>query len=85
MWSNLIGNQPAYGIADLLFGLNKGNFAAELYVDNAFDKRAQLYRFVECTMFLPGSAPPGTPICGLKPFANINTPRTIGVRFGQNF
>ena len=59
----------------------KGNFSAELFVDNLLDKRAEVYRFVECTIF-GGS---GTPICGLKPLANINTPRMIGLRFGQRF
>jgi len=83
-WSAALGNQPAYGIADVLAGFNKGNFAAEVFVDNLFDKRIALYRFAECTMFLPGSSP-AVPICALKPLANINTPRMIGLRFGQSF
>src|SRR5882672_1790741 len=81
-WSAALGNQPAYGIADVLAGFNKGNFAAEVFVDNLFDKRIALYRFAECTMFLPGSSR-APPICALQPLANVNTPRMIGWRFGQ--
>jgi iron complex outermembrane receptor protein len=77
----LIGTQPAYGIFDVTAGLTRGGFNAELFVNNLFDKRAELYRFAECTIFGSG----GTPICALKPLANINTPRMIGVRFGQRF
>ena len=77
----LIGRQPAYGIFDVTAGLTRGKFNAELFVDNLFDKRVELYRFAECTIFGSG----GTPICGLKPLANINTPRMIGLRFGERF
>ena len=82
----LIGNVPAYGLLDLMFGVNKGNFAAELYATNALDKRAQTTRFAECTVvgglqtFIAG-----TTVCGDKPLATIAMPRTIGVRFSQSF
>ena len=79
--NTLIGRQPAYGIFDVTAGLTRGKFNAELFVDNLFDKRVELYRFAECTIFGGG----GTPICGLKPLANINTPRMIGLRFGERF
>jgi len=82
----LIGTQPAYGIFDFAGGLSKGNFSAELFVDNVFDKRAELFRFAECTI-IGGSTGlfPGVSICGQKPLANINTPRMFGLRFGQRF
>jgi iron complex outermembrane receptor protein len=79
--SALIGRQPAYGILDVTAGLTRGRFNAELFVDNLFDKRVELFRFAECTIFGSG----GVPICGLKPLANINTPRMIGLRFGERF
>jgi outer membrane receptor protein involved in Fe transport len=82
----MIGTQPAYGIFDFAGGLSQGNFSAELFVDNVFDKRAELYRFAECTIFAGSTSLfPGVPICALKPLANINTPRMIGLRFGQRF
>jgi outer membrane receptor protein involved in Fe transport len=82
----LIGTIPAYGLLDLSFGLNKGNFQLELFASNALDKRAQTYRFAECTIVgglqtLIG----GTTVCGSKPMATIAVPRTLGLRFTQSF
>jgi iron complex outermembrane recepter protein len=88
-WSNLLGNQPAYGTADFLAGINRNSFSLDLFVDNAFDRRAQLYRYAECPVFSPSaSGTPttlGTPLCGLHPYVGINTPRMVGLRFGQKF
>jgi iron complex outermembrane receptor protein len=84
--NNLIGSVPAYGLLDLMFGVSKRNFTAELFASNALDKRAQTYRFAECTIvegvqtFIPG-----TTVCGAKPMATIAMPRTIGIRFSQSF
>jgi outer membrane receptor protein involved in Fe transport len=86
VWNSYLGEQPAYGIADLLGGINKGNFAVEVFVDNVADRRAQLYRFAECTAFAPmTTAFAGAPLCAAKPLANINMPRTVGIRFGERF
>jgi outer membrane receptor protein involved in Fe transport len=88
-WSNLMGNQPAYAIVDVLAGVTRKNMSLELYVSNAFDRRAQLYRYAECPVFSPvltGNATTlGTPLCGLHPRVGVNTPRTIGLRFSQKF
>lgn len=78
--NSLVGIQPAYGVLDVQAGIAKGNFTAEIFANNALDKRADVYRFAECTIQLAGTA-----ICGQKPLAVINTPRTIGIRFGQRF
>jgi outer membrane receptor protein involved in Fe transport len=84
--NNLIGTIPAYGLLDLALGMNKGNFQAELFASNALDKRAQTYRFAECTI-VGGvtTAIAGTTVCGAKPMATIAVPRTIGIRFTQSF
>jgi len=78
--NSLIGETTAYGSLDVLAGLQRGNFAAEIFSDNVTDKRAEIYRFSECTVQLAGN-----PVCGLKPLAVINQPRTIGIRFSQRF
>jgi outer membrane receptor protein involved in Fe transport len=84
--NNLLGSVAAYGTLDLLAGLNRGNFSAELFAQNALDKRADTYRFAECTIvgglqtFIPGVT-----VCGTKPMAVITQPRTIGIRFSQSF
>jgi len=78
--NSLIGAVPAYGLLDLAAGISKGRFTAELFASNALDKRAETYRFSECTIVLAG-----TTVCGSKPLATIVVPRTIGIRFSQSF
>jgi hypothetical protein len=60
-------------------GSARGSFTAELFASNALDKRAETYRFSECTIVLAG-----TTVCG-RPLASIVVPRTIGIRFSQSF
>jgi outer membrane receptor protein involved in Fe transport len=76
----IIGSQGAYGLVDVLVGAGTDRLNVELFVDNAFDRRADLYRFGECTLFVGN-----TPVCAAHPNVDINKPRTIGVRFGQKF
>jgi iron complex outermembrane recepter protein len=83
--NGMVGKVPAYGLLDLAVGANKGNFQAELFAANALDKRAQTYRFAECTIASGASDGPNGALCGLKPMASIVTPRTIGIRFSQSF
>jgi iron complex outermembrane recepter protein len=80
-WSDLriqqrndLGQQKAYGFADVTFGLGKGNYAWELFVTNLFDKKADGYRFTQCNS------------CSIV--ANYIAPiqpRTVGVTFNQKF
>jgi outer membrane receptor protein involved in Fe transport len=88
-WARLLGDQPAYGIADFLAGVERNNISLELFVNNAFDRRAQLYRYSECPTFSPvltgDTATLGTPLCGLHPHVGVNAPRTFGLRFSQRF
>jgi outer membrane receptor protein involved in Fe transport len=79
-WANLLGNQPAYALLDVLAGIGSDKFNAEFFVNNATDRRAQLYHFAECTIY-SGS----TPVCGANPNIAVATPRTFGIRFGQKF
>jgi outer membrane receptor protein involved in Fe transport len=74
--ANLLGVEPAYTVADFSAGLEKDGLTAELYVSNAFDKRAVLDRNSECDVQQ----------CGAVAIYNLpNQPRTIGVKFGQKF
>ncbi len=73
---NDLGREPSYTLADFSFGVDKGNWHATLYVNNAFDKRAVLDRFAECDVST----------CGTVAIYNVpNQPRTVGVKFGQRF
>ncbi|MFL6844046.1 MAG: TonB-dependent receptor [Allosphingosinicella sp.] len=69
----LTGRLPAYTLVDLAFGMEWSKFTAEIYLENAFDERAQLTRFQECGQ------------CFQRPYVVPYTPRTIGLRLGTKF
>jgi len=82
VWSDLVtsdrevfGEQAAYALTDFTFGVEKDNYSLELFVDNAFDRRAELYRYSECA----------TAVCGTQPYVVTARPRTVGIKFGQKF
>ncbi len=68
-----LGRLAAYTTFDFAVGLNWPFLSAEVVVENAFDKRAQLSRYEEC-----GS-------CYQRPYVVANMPRTIGLRVGHSF
>lgn len=70
----VIGHNDAYGIADFSAGLGNERFTVVLFVNNAFDERADITRFTQCD----------EQICG-KAYIITNQPRTFGVKFGQKF
>src|SRR5579864_6130056 len=47
----------------------------ELFLLNAFDERADLYRYAQCTV----------QTCSANPYIATNRPRTIGIRVGAKF
>jgi outer membrane receptor protein involved in Fe transport len=71
-----LGKEPAYTTADFSAGLEKNKMTAELYVSNAFDKRAVLDRYAECDVTSCGQ---------IAIYSLPNQPRTIGVKFGEKF
>ena len=80
-WSDLqladreaLGEQPSYTITDFSAGVGNGSYTIELFVNNAFDERAELYKFVACA----------TDTCTI-PYIITNQPRTYGLKFGQRF
>jgi len=72
---SLIGQSPAYTMFDFTTGVQRGSWSIELFLQNAFDERAQLGRYAECT---PG-------VCGHESYILAAQPRTIGIKFGQSF
>jgi len=73
--AEILGDQEAYSLFDFSFGLSKEKWKAEIFVDNVFDERASLYRYVECD----------TSICGPIVYTVTNRPRTVGLKFSQQF
>jgi outer membrane receptor protein involved in Fe transport len=81
-WSDLIredrevfGKQSSYTLANAAVGIERDGYSFELFVNNAFDKRAQLTTFAQCA----------TVACGSQPYVVVNQPRTVGLKFGQHF
>jgi outer membrane receptor protein involved in Fe transport len=70
-----LGQQAAYATADFSAGIAKGNWTLDLSILNAFDTRAQIYRYAECTI----------QVCGAEPYIVPSRPRTIALKFGQKF
>jgi len=88
----LLGKQPSFSIVDFAAGIDNDSWGLELFVKNAFDERAEIARFTECSVYHPpvpdatDPIPPSTmPLCGLQPYIVTNTPRTIGLTFTKHF
>jgi iron complex outermembrane recepter protein len=73
---SVLGQQPAYTLVDATFGADKGPFSLELFVNNVFDRRAEIYRYAECTESTCGA---------YAVYHGIYKPRLIGVKFAQKF
>ncbi|WP_339669364.1 TonB-dependent receptor [Dasania marina] len=73
--SEILGPMDSYTITDLSAGIKNENFAVELYIKNAFDERAELSKYSQCA----------TTTCGAQALITTNQPRTIGIRFSQEF
>lgn len=73
--SALFGKLGAYTLVDLSAGFRKGNWSVDLFLKNAFDKRAEMARFAQCA----------TLTCGYQPYTVVAQPRTLGIRFSQEF
>ncbi len=73
--ATILGGQSSYGIADFSATYNRGAYAFELFLNNAFDKRAVQYKYAECD----------DATCGAQYYIGTNVPRMLGVRFAQKF
>lgn len=68
-----LGRIAASTTADFSAGYDFGNYTFELFLQNAFDERAQLSRFSNCGQ------------CNDRVQVLVNTPQTIGLRLGAKF
>jgi iron complex outermembrane receptor protein len=71
----IIGRQKGYMVSDYSAGLGRNDWTVELFIKNAWDKRASLYRYAECA----------ETVCGGQVYTVPNQPRLIGLKFGQKF
>ncbi|MFC5435801.1 TonB-dependent receptor [Rhodanobacter umsongensis] len=83
--NSLDGNLAAYTTMDLSAGFHRNSWSVDVYINNVFDKRGQLYKYAECaeaTCAAHGVVPqyPNGQV-----YTVTNQPRTIGLRFKQEF
>jgi iron complex outermembrane receptor protein len=82
----LLGVQPSYSIVDFAAGIDNESWGVELFIKNAFDERAEIARFAQCSSYQPGTLPADpVALCGQQPYTVTNTPRTIGLTFTKHF
>lgn len=72
---NILGDLPAYTLADFALGVRKNNWAVDFYIKNLFDENAQYSRNVQC---------PET-VCAAQVYSVGAQPRTFGIKFSQEF
>ena len=73
--NDTIGDLKAYTLTDLSVGFRRDNWSIDVFLKNAFNNRAELARFTECKI----------ETCGAEPYTVVTQPRTLGVRFSQDF
>jgi outer membrane receptor protein involved in Fe transport len=71
----IVGDIPASTVLDLSFGIKKDSYSVELFVQNATDEDAARGRTAECDFS----------VCGYQSYSIRQQPRTIGIRFSQEF
>jgi len=71
----VIGDIEANTTFDLSAGVEKGNYAVELFVQNLTNENAALYKTAECA----------ESVCGVQAYGVRPRPRTIGIKFNQKF
>ena len=88
----ILGELPAYTVFDLSAGIRKDNWTLNLYVKNLFDKRTEFGRYTLCATAICGNGnPSGNVYPAPAEYANgqvytvAGQPRTIGIRFSQEF
>jgi outer membrane receptor protein involved in Fe transport len=71
----IVGDLPASTHVDLSFGIAKESYSVDLFVTNVTDEDAALGVSQECA----------TSVCGYQSYSVRPQPRTIGIRFSQEF
>ncbi|MEA3064783.1 MAG: hypothetical protein QOJ27_1229 [Sphingomonadales bacterium] len=69
----VLGRLRPYTMADFAFGMEWGRFTGEIFLENAFDKRAELTRYQQCGQ------------CNLRVYIVPYRPQTLGLRVGTRF
>ncbi|MFZ9348870.1 MAG: TonB-dependent receptor domain-containing protein, partial [Arenimonas sp.] len=82
---DILGDLPAYTVFDLSAGIRKNNWTLNFYVKNLFDQRAEFNRFTACTEYICGASGYDPDYPNGQIYTIANQPRTMGLRFSQEF
>ncbi|KLD64955.1 TonB-dependent receptor [Dyella japonica] len=81
----LVGNLPAYTTVDFTAGIKKHGLSLDIYINNMFDKRGQLYRYTECAEAVCAAHDVVPAYPNGQVYTVMTPPRTIGIRLSQEF
>ena len=81
----ILGDLPAYTVFDLSAGIRKNNWTLNFYVKNLFDQRAEFNRFTACSEYICGASGYDPDYPNGQIYTIANQPRTMGLRFSQEF
>jgi len=83
--NEIFGQLPSYAVFDLSAGVRKNNWTLNLYVKNLFDESAEFNRFAMCAESVCGASGVDAQYPNGQVYTIANKPRTIGLRFSQDF
>jgi iron complex outermembrane recepter protein len=83
--NEIFGQLPSYTVFDLSAGVRKNNWTLNLYVKNLFDESAEFNRFAMCAESVCGASGYDAQYPNGQIYTIANKPRTIGLRFSQEF
>ncbi len=75
----LIGSNDAYFTGNFSVGVERDTYGLQLYVENAFDERADINKFSQCDVPVCANPANGTV------YTVTNQPRTFGLRLSKRF
>ncbi|WEK47769.1 MAG: TonB-dependent receptor [Candidatus Andeanibacterium colombiense] len=80
----ILGNLPAYTTADASFGIDFGDYRAELFATNLFGSKGVINSSTQCAETICGDVGDFAPGGGVF-YDTLIKPRVVGVKVGANF
>lgn len=83
--NGLVGNLPAYTTMDVSAGISQNSWSVDVYINNLFDERGQLFKYTECAKSICAAHGVVAQYPNGQVYTVNTQPRTIGIRFKQEF
>lgn len=81
----LLGPLKPYTLTDVSAGIRKNSWSVDVYVNNLFDKRTQLTKYTECAEAVCAAHGVVPQYPNGQVYTITSQPRTVGIRFTQEF